>query len=315
MKNVKLYDKRFQKIVKLGEGTYGKVYKVQLPDTDKVQYYALKKYASILFGEGMDITALREITILKEISHENIVKIHELFYGMKSLYIAYEYIDCELTKIIQPLNNEELPESLIKGLMLQMLKGLAEIHRYNVLHRDIKPQNLLVNKDGVLKIADFGFARFIASPGREMTAGVISNWYRPPEIFFGAKYYSYGVDIWSTGCIFAEMIKRKPLFQGATEIDILTKIFSLLGIPNESDWPDNNQLDGFKLFSQGDVITIKKYFAGFSEEGIDLLEKMLALNPNKRISASEALKHPFFSVEPLPCTNEEIAQIVAKLIK
>ena len=292
----------FQKIVKLGEGTYGKVYKVKLPDTEKVQYYALKKYASILFGEGMDITALREITILKEISHENIVKIHELFYGMKSLYIAYEYIDCELTKIIQPLNNDELPESLIKGLMLQMLKGLAEIHRYSVLHRDIKPQNLLVNKDGVLKIADFGFARFIASPGREMTAGVISNWYRPPEIFFGAKYYSYGVDIWSTGCIFAEMIKRKPLFQGATEIDILTKIFSLLGIPNESDWPDNNQLDGFKLFSQGDVITIKKYFAGFSEEGIDLLEKMLALNPNKRISASEAIKHPFFTVEPLPGT-------------
>ena len=222
MKNIKLYDKRFQKIVKLGEGTYGKVYKVKLPDTEKVQYYALKKYGSALFGEGMDITALREITILKEISHENIVKIHELFYGMKSLYIAYEYLDCELSKIIYTPNNEELSESLIKGLLLHMLKGLAEIHRYGVLHRDMKPQNLLVDKNGILKIADFGFARFIASPGREMTAGVISDWYRPPEIFFGAKYYSYGVDIWSAGCIFAEMINRMPLFNGSSEIEILT---------------------------------------------------------------------------------------------
>lgn len=313
-KNTKLYDKRFQKIEKLGEGTYGKVYKVKVPNTDKDEYYALKKYEKGYFHEGMDITALREITILKEISHENIVKIHELFYGMTSLYVAYEYLDCELSKII--FNYEiDLNESYIKGLLLQMLRGLGEIHKYGVLHRDLKPQNLLVSKEGLLKIADFGFARFIASPGREMTAGVISDWYRPPEIFFGAKYYSYGVDIWSTGCIFAEMITKIPLFEGKNEIEILKKIFSLLGVPNESDWPDCNQLDGFKLFTQGDVITIKKKFSNLSKEGVDLLEKMLALDPNKRISAREALEHPFFQVEPLPCSNKEIATLIEKIKK
>jgi len=154
-----------------------------------------------------------------------------MFYGSGNLFIAYEYIDRDLSHIIQ---NKDLPlsESVIKGLIKQFLNGLTEIHKFNVIHRDLKPQNLLISKGGVIKIADFGLARFIASPGREMTTGVISNWYRPPEIFFGASYYSYSVDIWSAGCIFAEFIQKFPLFYGQGEKDILTQIFYLLGVPN-----------------------------------------------------------------------------------
>jgi serine/threonine protein kinase len=153
-----------------------------------------------------------------------------MFYGSGNFFIAYEYIDRDLSHIIQ---NKELflSESIIKGLMKQFLYGLAEIHRFNVIHRDLKPQNLLISKKGILKIADFGFARFISSPGREMTTGVISDWYRPPEIFFGASYYSYSIDIWSVGCIFAEFLQRQPLFYGTGEKEILTKIIYLLGIP------------------------------------------------------------------------------------
>ncbi len=125
-----------------------------------------------------------------------------------------------------------LTDNIVKGLMKQFLKGLAEVHKFNVIHRDLKPQNLLISTEGVLKIADFGFARFIASPGREMTTGVISDWYRPPEIFFGATFYSYAIDIWSAGCIFAEFLQKFPLFPGYGEKDILTQIFYLLGVPN-----------------------------------------------------------------------------------
>ncbi len=147
------------------------------------------------------------------------------------MFIAYEYLNRDLSYVIQ---NKEIPlaENIIKGLMLQFLRGLAEIHRFNVIHRDLKPQNLLISKSGILKVADFGFARFIASPGREMTTGVISDWYRPPEIFFGAKYYSYAIDIWSAGCIFAEFLQKFPLFIGAGEKEILTQIFYLIGVPN-----------------------------------------------------------------------------------
>ena len=154
-----------------------------------------------------------------------------MFYGLNNLFIAYEFIDMDLTKIIHN-NKFSLSESVIKGLMLQFLSGLAELHKFQVIHRDIKPQNLLISKKGVLKIADFGFARFISSPGRKMTAGVVSDWYRPPEIFFGATYYGYSIDIWSAGCIFAEFLEKEPLFYGNGEKEILTKIFYLLGVPN-----------------------------------------------------------------------------------
>ncbi len=235
-KNVKLYDRKFSKVEKLGEGVYGKVYKVCLKEDENLKpdertYFALKKFERRHFEEGMDFTALREITILREINHENVVRFLDTFYGSGNLFIAYELLDRDLSNIIGN-KHINLSENIIKGLMRQFLSGLAEIHKYNVIHRDLKPQNLLISKTGTLKIADFGFARFIASPGREMTTGVISDWYRPPEIFFGAKYYSYAVDIWSAGCIFAEFLQKFPLFFGHGEKDILTQIFYLIGVPN-----------------------------------------------------------------------------------
>jgi serine/threonine protein kinase len=154
-----------------------------------------------------------------------------MFYGAGNLFIAYEYLDRDLSHIIQS-KDIPLTDNVIKGLMKQFLSGLAEIHRFNVIHRDLKPQNLLISKKGILKVADFGLARFISSPGREMTTGVISNWYRPPEIYFGASYYSYAIDIWSAGCIFAEFLQKFPLFYGQDEKEILTQVFYLLGVPN-----------------------------------------------------------------------------------
>jgi serine/threonine protein kinase len=306
-KQIKLYDQVYEKVEKISSGTYGKVYKVILKK-DPSKIYALKMYSN--FQEGMDVTALREILILKEISHPNIVKMIDIFYNINSLYVQYEYIDTELSHLIYKM---KLEPKHIKNLFYQFLLGLSEIHKNCILHRDLKPQNLLVNNKGILKIADFGLARFISSPGRTMTKNVISDWYRPPEIFFGAKLYSFSIDVWSAGCILGEMALREPLFADNSEIGILTKIFSLLGVPDSSSWADAEQLEHYKLFDNGDVVTIKKKFINFSPLGIDLLEKMIVLDPNKRISIKDALEHPYFNEEPKACSNEEIAQVVKKL--
>ena len=306
-KQIKLYEQVYEKVEKISSGTYGKVYKVILKK-DPSKIYALKMYSN--FQEGMDVTALREILILKEISHPNIVKMIDIFYNINSLYVQYEYIDTELSHLIYKM---KLEPKHIKNLFYQFLLGLSEIHKNCILHRDLKPQNLLVNNKGILKIADFGLARFISSPGRTMTKNVISDWYRPPEIFFGAKLYSFSIDVWSAGCILGEMVLREPLFADNSEIGILTKIFSLLGVPDSSSWADAEQLEHYKLFDNGDVVTIKKKFINFSPLGIDLLEKMIVLDPNKRISIKDALEHPYFNEEPKACSNEEIAQVVKKL--
>ena len=206
-KKQKLYNQRFEKVELLGEGSYGYVYKVELKDHPG-QYYALKKFKENNKGEGFNTSALREISILRELGHENIEKIIDTFYGIDCLYVQFEYIECVLSKLIKfniKYDKTILKEEDIKGIMLQLLTGLAEIHNNGVLHRDLAPSNILITKDGVIKIADFGLSRFIASPDKPMSKGVITKYYRPPEIFFQAEYYSFSIDIWSAGCILAEM--------------------------------------------------------------------------------------------------------------
>ena len=310
-KKQKLYNQRFKKVEFLGGGSDGNVYKVELKDKPG-EYYALKKFKENRNSkEGFNISALREIAILKELNHENIEKIIDTFYGVDSLYVQFEYVDCVLSKLIR----YKLTQENIKGIMIQILTGLAEIHRNGILHRDLAPSNILITKKGVVKIADFGLSRFIASPERGMTQRVITKYYRPPEIFFLARYYSFSIDIWSVGCILAEMLLNEIIFEGKDEIEILIKIFTLLGVPNENNWPDAKQLERYMIFKGGPPITIQKKFSKFSQECRDLIEKMLVLNPNKRITATEALNHPYFTTEPLPSNKDKIAEIVKDYIK
>ena len=303
-KKAKLFNQRFRKVEFLGGGSYGNVYKVELKDKPG-EYYALKKFKENR-NEGFNPSAIREISILKELNHENIEKIIDTFYGVNCLYVLFEYLEGVLSKLIKC----NLKEADIKGIMLQILSGVAEIHNNGILHRDLAPSNILLNKKGEVKIADFGLSRFIASPDKPMSNGVVTKYYRAPEIFFESSYYSFGIDIWSVGCIFGEMLLGEVMFRGNVEIDILTKIFTLLGVPNENNWPDSKQLKGYRLFKGGPAYTIQKKFSKFSPECRDLLEKMLVLNPNNRISANEALKHPYFTSEPLPSKKERIEEIV-----
>ena len=322
-KKVKLYETTFDKIQKLGEGTYSVVYKVSKKNSNnEIVYYALKKFKKIYNNFGCNDSALKEITILKEIFHENILKIKDTFYSINELFILYEYIDYDFITLNTKNYYKYLTESDTKNLMKQMLTGFNILHKNGILHRDIKPDNLMINKDGVLKIVDFGLARFITTPDKKMSQYVVSSYYRPPEIFFGAAFYSYSIDIWSIGCIFAELLlKDKPIFyseqigEGINTIGILLEIFKLLGVPNDTNWPNVNQLCDYKYFERGEPLTIKKKFARCSAEAVDLLEKMLVLNPNNRISCENALKHPYFQVEPKPSDNKRIGDLFGGKLK
>jgi serine/threonine protein kinase len=191
---------------------------------------------------------------------------------------------------------DTLHPMLVKSYMHQLLSGIAFCHSHRVLHRDLKPQNLLIDREGHLKLADFGLARAFGVPVRTYTHEVVTLWYRAPEILLGSTQYSTPVDIWSVGCIFAELVTRQPLFPGDSEIDELFKIFQIMGTPTEETWPGISSLPDYKAaFPKWHPKSLSEIVPGMDEDGLDLLQKMLTYEPGKRISAKAALRHPYFA--------------------
>eukprot|EP01138_Halocafeteria_seosinensis_P001657 gb/GECG01001698.1/.p1 GENE.gb/GECG01001698.1/~~gb/GECG01001698.1/.p1 ORF type:complete len:294 (+),score=28.92 gb/GECG01001698.1/:1-882(+) len=283
---------RYQKIEKpVGEGTYGVVYKAK--DKKNGGYVALKKIRLEMEDEGVPSTALRETTLLKDLKHPNIVDLNNVIHSDGKLHLAFEWLDKDLKKYMDS-SGSAMSLSRAKSYLLQILKGLDFCHRRGIMHRDMKPQNLLVDSHGNIKIADFGLARAFMIPVRPYTHEVVTLWYRAPEILLGQNAYSPAVDIWSVGAIFAEMVNRRPLWPGDSEIDELFRIFRTLGTPNDKIWPGVEKLPDFKQsFPTWPSKPWHKICPGLEEDGLDLLSRMLAYNPGKRISAKEALEHPF----------------------
>ncbi|XP_030823080.1 cyclin-dependent kinase 2 isoform X2 [Camarhynchus parvulus] len=278
----------FQKVEKIGEGTYGVVYKARNKVTGEV--VALKKIRLDTETEGVPSTAIREISLLKELNHPNIVKLLDVIHTENKLYLVFVFLHQDLKKFMDSSSLSGIALPLIK-----LLQGLAFCHAHRVLHRDLKPQNLLINAEGSIKLADFGLARAFGVPVRTYTHEVVTLWYRAPEILLGCKYYSTAVDIWSLGCIFAEMITRRALFPGDSEIDQLFRIFRTLGTPDEAAWPGVSALPDYKAtFPRWARQDLAKVLPPLDDEGRKLLAQMLHYDPNKRISAKAALGHPFF---------------------
>lgn len=287
---------RYERLEKLGEGTYGIVYKAKDRETGK--YIALKKIRLEHEDEGVPSTAIREISLLKELQHENIVGLSDVIHWKNQLYLVFEFIDQDLKMYMDSVrkSGKKMDPKEIKRVMYQLLDGLAFCHSHRVLHRDLKPQNILIDKRGSVRLADFGLARAFNVPIRTYTHEVVTLWYRAPEILMNQRQYSVPVDIWAIGCIFAELINLTPLFPGDSEIDQLMKIFQALGTPTEENWPGVSSLPCYRsTFPNWKGNNIDYYVRTFEDtDGIDLLQKMLVYNPNKRISAKEALKHPYF---------------------
>ncbi|KAF9436613.1 Cyclin-dependent kinase 3 [Entomortierella beljakovae] len=287
----------YQKLEKIGEGTYGIVYKATHKLTGTP--VALKKIRLENEDEGVPSTAIREISLLKELRHPNVVQLLEIIHDENKLYLVFEFLDQDLKRYMESIpmtSGVGLPMDLVKDYLFQLLQGIEFCHSRRILHRDLKPQNLLIDDSKKLKLADFGLARAFGIPLRTYTHEVVTLWYRAPEILLGSRHYSTAVDMWSIGCIFAEMITKKPIFPGDSEIDELFKIFFIRGTPNEDIWPGVTELKDWKKdsFPQWPRQRLEVFFPQLDPNGIDLLSQMIEYDPARRISAKRALLHPFF---------------------
>jgi cyclin-dependent kinase len=289
-----MFTDRFEKLEKVGEGTYGIVYKSRDKLTGEI--LALKKIRLEQEDEGIPSTAIREIALLKQLQHSNIVRLWDVVHTEKKLTLVFEYMEHDLKKYLDSCGEEGLEPLRCKSFLYQLCQGIHYCHKNRVLHRDLKPQNLLINKHGQLKLADFGLARAFGIPVRSFTHEVVTLWYRAPDVLLGSKNYSTSVDMWSVGCIFFEMVTGRPMFPGVGDKDELVKIFQMLGTPSLREWPGVTKLPKYTAdFPVYEAQDIKTLFPVFEEEGIDLLLRFLQFDPDSRIAAGDSLKHPYFA--------------------
>ncbi|KAL5659612.1 hypothetical protein ACJX0J_032775, partial [Zea mays] len=293
----------------IGQGTYSNVYKAR--DSLSGKIVALKKVRfDNLEPESVRFMA-REILILRRLDHPNVVKLDGLVTSRMScsLYLVFDYMVHDLAGLAaSPDIKFTLPQ--VKCYVHQLLSGLEHCHNRGVLHRDIKGSNLLLDNNGVLKIADFGLASFFDPNHKQpMTSRVVTLWYRPPELLLGATDYGVGVDLWSAGCILAELLAGKPIMPGRTEVEQLHKIFKLCGSPTEEYWK-KSKLPHATIFKpqQPYKRRIADTFKDFPQSALRLIETLLAIDPADRLTATSALNSDFFATEPYACEPSSLPQ-------
>jgi serine/threonine protein kinase len=309
-----LYERTEKKAV--GEGTYGEVFKARCKRSDRI--VALKRIKLDGEDEGIPSTAIREISLLKEMKHPNIVELIEQRIDVgdpestapKKLWLVFEFVDQDLKRFTKARG--KLEPDLVRNFSHQLLVGLEHCHLRRLIHRDLKPQNLLVDEKNMqLKIADFGLARALSLlPIPKFTHEVVTVWYRCPEILLGAEKYAYPVDCWSVGCIIAEMASLTPLFPGDSEIDTIFRIFRKLGTPTTEVWESLSDLpcmkSSFPQWKPRGLRNINRLPEVLGNLGIEVVDALLRYDPRLRVSAKRALQMEYFAgMSPAPVVGRQ----------
>ncbi|XP_037943490.1 cyclin-dependent kinase 1-like [Teleopsis dalmanni] len=282
------------KFNKIGEGSYGKVYKGLNKFNNEL--VAIKKIRFHNDDEGYASFALREISLLLEIKHPNIVTLVDMVPKINKLYLIFEYMLIDLKKYLKLLLEDEfISQSLLRSYLYQISSAVDYLHRSRIMHRDIKPRNMLIDDKGVLKVADLGMARVYKNTPHKYSPKISTLYYKAPELLLGQETYDCSVDIWAIGCTFAEMATKNVLFKGSSHINQILVIFRTLGAPTEDIWPGVTTLPHF--LSEWEVestIELTSLSGNINDQGIDLIKKMITYNPASRILAKDILKHQYF---------------------
>lgn len=292
-------DTKYVPIKPIGRGAYGIVCSSLNRETD--EKVAIKKIHNAFENSVDALRTLRELKLLRHLKHENVIALKDVMMpihrrSFKDVYLVYELMDTDLHQIIK--SSQALTNDHCQYFLFQLLRGLKYLHSANILHRDLKPGNLLINANCDLKICDFGLARTSKSKGQFMTEYVVTRWYRAPELLLCCDNYGTSIDVWSVGCIFAELLGRKPIFPGTECLNQLKLIINILGSQREEDlaFIDNPKARRYiKSLPYSCGTSFSRLYPNANPLAIDLLQKMLVFDPSNRIGVTEALQHPYMA--------------------
>ncbi|CAL8082155.1 unnamed protein product [Orchesella dallaii] len=294
-----------QAVKAIGSGAYGTVYKAN-DISQPGKFVALKKIRIPIDENGIPISILREVALVRQLDrfeHPNIVRFLDVCHRSElgseqhlQLCLVFEFVEMDLAKYIRRYPGG-LPSTKVKDIVFQVLCGVDFLHSQRIVHMDLKPPNLLISEAGQVKLADFGLAK-VYDFGRRLTDKVVTLRYRSPEVLLNSSYGS-AVDVWSVGCIFAELIRMEQLLPGTSERDQLEQILNLLGTPSEEQWPRDSPILPQSFVSRPPM-NLEELVPGLDPVGLSLLKKMLIFDQHDRISANDAARHPYFENRPLP---------------
>ncbi|XP_011870034.1 PREDICTED: cyclin-dependent kinase-like 1 [Vollenhovia emeryi] len=293
---------KYENIEIVGEGSYGLVMKCRHRETGQI--VAIKKFLETEEDVQVRKMAFREIRMLKKLRHENLVCMIEVFRRRKRLYLVFEYLDHTVLDELEESENG-LDSEKSRRYIFQILRGLDFCHNHKIMHRDVKPENVLVSPNGVIKLCDFGFARYVTGPNESCTDYVATRWYRAPELLVGDSRYGREIDVWAAGCIYAEMITGQPLFPGDSDVDQLYRITKVFG-PLYGKQPANGsgkhvlllrhaKTDEVPGLTRSTTVALRSLFPSWSPMAIDFLTQCLRTDPATRPKCLALLQHPFFS--------------------
>lgn len=305
--------RKYVKGKKLGEGTYATVFLGHLRDDPKSMVAIKKIMVNAEYRDGLSMDAIREIKYLQEMKHPNVIALHSVFSSKdQNLNLVLEFLPRGDLEMLIKDQSVFYGAADIKAWMGMLGRGVWFCHENFVLHRDIKPNNLLIAEDGEVKLADFGLARSFSDPYANMTHQVITRWYRPPELLFGAKHYSGAVDVWSMGTVFAELLNRRPWLPGMSDMNQVELINQEIGTPTEANWPGVSRLRDYVAPERDKVVPVQgkgsyeSRFQNLGSVGADLLMAMVALDPRKRFTAKQVLQHEWWTTEPRPRDKKDL---------